>query len=149
MPPAESRVLHISGPRGIGTVSGARRPPRSLLPPPGFSGLIWLPGSSGGQGPGAPAGTGPQTPPGPGPFVRFACSAGTAGRAAAPAGEMRPLEAPSDGDTGPPGLLAPPAAPSAARGPGDTKRGASPSARGAQGRPRNYDLGSTACAPLL
>ena len=44
-------------------------------------------------------------------------------RAAAPAGEMRPLEAPSDGDTGPPRLLAPPAAPSAARGPGDTKRG--------------------------
>ena len=46
-----------------------------------------------------------------------------AGRAAAPARRMRPLEAPSDGDTGPPRLLAPPAAPSAARGPGDTKRG--------------------------
>ena len=48
---------------------------------------------------------------------------GAAGREAAPAGEMRPLEAPSDGDTGPPQLLAPPAAPSAARGRGDTKRG--------------------------
>ncbi|KAI4529193.1 hypothetical protein MG293_020441 [Ovis ammon polii] len=36
---------------------------------------------------------------------------------------MRPLEAPSDVDTGPPGLLAPPAAPAAARGSGDTKRG--------------------------
>ena len=41
-----------------------------------------------------------------------------AGRAAAPARRMRPLEAPSDGDTGPPRLLAPPAATSAARGPG-------------------------------
>ena len=45
MPPRDPRVLRISGPRGIGTVSGARRPPRSLLaasrllgahPAPGF-----------------------------------------------------------------------------------------------------------------
>ncbi|KAG5193182.1 hypothetical protein JEQ12_020677 [Ovis aries] len=36
---------------------------------------------------------------------------------------MRPLEAPSDADTGPPRLPAPPPAPAAAPGPVDTKRG--------------------------
>ena len=56
----------------------------------------------------------------PAPRARLS---GEAGRAAAPAREMRPLEAPSDADTGPPGLLAPPPAPAAARGPRDTKRG--------------------------
>ena len=56
----------------------------------------------------------------PAPRARIPCAAG---REVAPAREMRPLEASSDGYTGPPRLLAPPAAPSAARGPGDTKRG--------------------------
>ena len=69
----------------------------------------------------------PRSRPAPGPPCALpaprARLPGAAGRAAAPAGEMRPLEAPSDGDTGPPRLLAPPAAPSAARGRGDTKRG--------------------------
>lgn len=48
---------------------------------------------------------------------------GAAGRAAAPVGETRPPDAPSGGDTGPPPLLASPAAPSAAREPGYTARG--------------------------
>lgn len=56
----------------------------------------------------------------PAPRARLPAAAG---REAAPAGEMRPLEAPSDRDTGPLRLLAPPAATSATRGPGDTKRG--------------------------
>ena len=49
----------------------------------------------------------------PAPRARIPCAAG---REVAPAREMRPLAASSDGDTGPPRLLAPPAAPSAARG---------------------------------
>ncbi|XDA69635.1 hypothetical protein R6Z07F_000007 [Ovis aries] len=125
--PRDPRVLHISRPRGIRTVSGARRPPRLSSPPPAFSGRTRLPGSSGGQGPGAPAGTGPQIPPGPGPPCASpaprALLPGAAGRAAVPAREMQPLEAPSDADTGPPRLPAPPAAPAAAPGPVDTKRG--------------------------
>ena len=52
MPPRDPRVLRISGPRGIETVSGARRPPRSLSSPtPLFLGRTRLPSSSGGQGP--------------------------------------------------------------------------------------------------
>ena len=95
-----------------------------------------LPASQGAHGSLVPAaasgpellrGRDPRSHPAPGPpCVSPAPRArlpGAAGRAAAPAREMQPLEAPSDGDTGPPGLLAPPAAPSAARGPGDTKRG--------------------------
>ncbi|XP_070655952.1 collagen alpha-1(I) chain-like [Bos indicus] len=80
------RFLHISGLRGIGTVSGARDSPALSSPPPGFSGRTRLPGSSGGQGPGAPAGTGPQIPPSTGPSVRVACPAGAASRSGRPSG---------------------------------------------------------------
>ena len=114
--------------RGVSEPSpGPGDRPALCSPPHGYSRSIQLPSSSGGQGPGEPAGTGPQIRPAPIPPCASpaprARLPGAAGRAAAPAGEMRPLEAPSDGDTGPPRLLAPPAAPSAARGRGDTKRG--------------------------
>ena len=121
-----------------------------------------LPASRGAPGSRVPAaargpellwGLDPRSRPAPGlPCASPASRArlpGAAGRAAAPAGEMQPLEAPSDGDTGPPGLLAPPAAPSAARGPGDTKRGGFAVCPRSAGAARNYDLGSTARAPLL
>ena len=88
----DPRFLHISGLRGIGTVSGARDRPALSSPPPGFSGRTRLPGSSGGQGPGAPVGTGPQIPPGPGPSMRVACLAGAASRSG------RPSSSPSWGD---------------------------------------------------
>ena len=95
-----------------------------------------LPASRGAPGSRVPAaargpellrGRDPRSRPAPGPPCASpaprARLPGAAGRAAAPAREMRPLEAPSDADTGPPGLLAPPPAPAAARGPRDTKRG--------------------------
>ncbi|XDC54384.1 hypothetical protein R6Z07M_005566 [Ovis aries] len=111
---------------GSETSPGHGDRPALSSPPPGFSGRTGLPGSSGGQGPGAPAGTGPQIPPCPGPPCASpaprALLPGAAGRAAVPAREMRPLEAPSDADTGPPRLPAPPPAPAAALGPVDTKR---------------------------
>ena len=80
----DPRVLHISGPRGIGTVSGAEDRPALSSPPPGFSGRTRLPGSSDGQGLGAPAGTGPQIPQGPWPSVRVACPAGAASQSGSP-----------------------------------------------------------------
>ena len=91
-----------------------------------------LPASRGAPGSRVPAtargsellrGRDPRSPKAPGPPCASPAPRARLRRAAAPAREMRPLEAPSDGDTGPPWLLAPPAAPSAARGPGDTKRG--------------------------
>ena len=95
-----------------------------------------LPASRGAPGSRVPAaarvpellrGQDPRSRPTPGPPCASpaprARLPGAAGREAAPAGEMRPLETPSDRDTGPPQLLAPPAAPSAARGQEDTKRG--------------------------
>ena len=99
-----------------------------------FLGRTRLPSSSGGQGPDLLRGRAPDParPPCASPAPR-ARTPGAAGQTASLVGEIRPLEAPSDGDTGPPGLLAPPAAPSAARGPGDTKRGGFAVARGAQG----------------
>ena len=121
------RFLHISGLRGIGPVSGARRPPRSLLAASRLLGAHPAPGFQRRPGARRSCGDGSPDPARPRALrarrLPRARLPGVAGRAAAPAGEMKPLEAPSDGDTGPPGLLAPPAAPSAARGPGDTKRG--------------------------
>ena len=95
----DPRVLHISGPRGIGTVSGAEDRPALSSPPPGFSGRTRLPGSSGGQRPGAPAGTEPQIPPGAGPSVRVACPAGAASHSG------RPSSSPSRGDAAPGGAV--------------------------------------------
>ena len=119
-----------------------------------------LPSSWGAPGSRVPAaargliscGDGPQIPPGPGPSVRVACPAGADTRCG------RPNGLPSRGDTAAGGAVgrghgAAWASGSAGR-PVCSPRGtpseaAWPSARGAQGRPRNYDLGSTARAPLL
>ncbi|XDA69633.1 hypothetical protein R6Z07F_000005 [Ovis aries] len=127
--------------------------PALSSPPPGFSGA---PGSrvpAAARGPELLRGPDPRSRPAPGrPCASPAPRAqlpGAAGRAAAPAREMQPLEAPSDADTGPPGLLAPPAAPAAARGPGDTKPGSFAVCPPSAGAALNYDSGSTARAPLL
>ena len=126
--------------------------PALSSPPPGVSGRTRLPGSSGGQGPGAPVGTGPQIPPGPGPSVRLACPAGPDTLCSRPRGSTSQGDAAAGGVVGR-GHGAAWASGSAGR-PVCSPRGtpseaAWPSARGAQGRPRNYDLGSTARAPLI
>ena len=124
MPPAGSPgPLHF---RPAGDRNRLRGPETAPLSP------RRLPASRGAPGSRVPAtargsellrGRDPRSPKAPGPPCASPAPRARLRRAAAPAREMRPLEAPSDGDTGPPRLLAPPAAPSAARGPGDTKRG--------------------------
>ena len=100
MPPRDPRALRISGPRGIGTVSGARDRPALSSPPPGVSGRTRLPGSSGSQGPGAPVGTGPQIPPSTGPSVRVACPAGADTRCGRPRGNTSQGDAAAGGAVG-------------------------------------------------
>ena len=80
----DPRVLRISGSRGIGTVSGARRPPRSLL---AASRLLEEHPAAGFQRrPGArrTCGDGTPDPPGARPSVRVACPAGAASQSGSP-----------------------------------------------------------------
>lgn len=149
-----ARVLRISRPRGIGTVSRARRPPRSLLAASRLLGAHQTPGFQ--RRPGARSSCGDGTP---GPARPRALRARRLPRGRG--FPERPAERqPQPGRCGRwrrrrtgkrgclgywlrrPSRLQP-------EGRGTPSEAASPSARRAQGRPRNYDLGSTARAPLL
>ena len=90
--PRDPRVLRISRPQGIGTVSGARRPPRSLLAASRLLGAHRAPGFQRRPGARSSCGDGTADPARPGPSVRVACPAGTASRSGRPSGS------PSQGD---------------------------------------------------